>query len=83
MKDKEYPDNVIPFPKQNRKADKLLDEIDAVGAEIELCLADIDDLNGHILELSAGYEQLLAQLCAELGTDIDTILEKYKSDSER
>ena len=37
----------------------------------------------HILELSAGYEQLLAKLCEELGTNVDEILEKYKDDSER
>ena len=74
---------VIKFPSKPSKADKLIDEIDAVGAEIELCLADIDDLNGHILELSAGYEQLLAKLCEELGTSVDEILEKYKNDSER
>ena len=74
---------VIKFPSKPSKADKLIDEIDAVGAEIELCLADIDDLNGHILELSAGYVQLLAKLCEELGTNVDEILEKYKDDSKR
>ena len=74
---------VIKFRTRKSRADKLIDEIDAVGAEIELCLADIDDLNGHILELSAGYEQLLAKLCEELGTNVDEILEKYKDDSER
>ena len=83
MKDKEYPDNVIPFPKQNRKADKLLDEIDAVGVEIELCLADIDDLNTHLLELTAGYEELVARLSNELGTTVEELLEKMKNDSER
>ena len=74
---------IIKFPSRPTKVDKIVDELDLLGTEIELCLADIDDLNSHILELSAGYEQLLAQLCAELRTDIDTILEKYKSDSER
>jgi|TARA_Y100000768_G_scaffold269699_1_gene206167 hypothetical protein len=74
---------IIKFPSRPTKVDKIVDELDLLGTEIELCLADIDDLNTHLLELTAGYEELVARLSNELGTTVEELLEKMKNDSER
>ena len=57
------------------------DELDKLAEEINELLRDIDHLNGLVLELSASYEQLIAEICKKLGITVDELLEKYKGDS--
>jgi prefoldin subunit 5 len=41
----------------------LVEELQIYEEEIQMCLDDLQDLNEHIVELTAEYEQLLNKLC--------------------
>lgn len=74
--------NVIHVDFQHKKQiDIMFDELDKLAEEINELLRDIDHLNGLVLELSASYEQLIAEICKKLGITVDELLEKYKGDS--
>jgi len=53
---------VIQFPTRNEST-RLVEELQIYEEEIQMCLDDLQDLNEHIVELTAEYEQLLNKLC--------------------
>lgn len=57
---------IIQFPTRNEST-RLVEELEVYEAEIQMCLTDLQDLNEHIVELTAEYEHLLNKLCTMQG----------------
>ena len=57
---------IIQFPTRNEST-RLVEELEIYEEEIQMCLTDLQDLNEHIVELTAEYEHLLNKLCTIQG----------------
>jgi len=60
---------VIPFPTKT-EADKLKVELRMHEEEIKMCLDDLESINGHIVELTIEYENMLRRLCELYGVPL-------------
>ena len=56
-------DNIIRFPIERTEKAVLIRNLREQEEEIRMCLDDIENLNEHIVELTAEYEMLLDRLC--------------------
>ena len=52
-------DNIIRFPIERTEKAVLIRNLREQEEEIRMCLDDIENLNEHIVELTAEYEMLL------------------------
>ena len=55
--------NLIRFPVERTEKAVLIRNLREQEEEIRMCLDDIENLNEHIVELTAEYEMLLDRLC--------------------
>ena len=66
---------VIRFPIEKTEIHRIVRELKIQEEEIKMCLDDLEDLNEHIVELTAEYELLLNRVC-----EINQIKLKGESD---
>lgn len=60
---------VIPFPTKT-EADKLKTQLRMHEEEIKMCLDDLESINGHIVELTIEYENMLRRMCELYGVPL-------------